>query len=248
MAIAATTGNQANSSSSVSSLALPSFNQSVGGRTIVLVVLGSTSSSVTSITDTKGNTYALMTSVNGTGVRTEIWACVNSGAQTNDIITVNISPATTIAAAAGEYSGVTNFGNTGTASGSNYFAQSRSNLQESGNYMIGSIGFACQSGDTLTQAEGTSRRTSIPAATAVGVGMIDNTIGANCNLPTSYKISASRAWAAACLELRSGGVTVPYVEPPLIFITLAGRRGAMPDFNKTTGTGGPSLSVLGYAY
>jgi hypothetical protein len=47
--------------------------------------------------------------------------------------------------------------------------------QESTNFVVGAIGFACQSGDTLGAVIGTSRQSSIPAATAVGVALYDNT-------------------------------------------------------------------------
>jgi hypothetical protein len=213
MAIAATAGSAANSSSSVSSLALPSFNIAASQHTVVSIALGSTSSSVTSITDTKGNTYTQKAGVNGTGVRGEIWACANSGAQTSNIITVNISPSTTISAQAEQRSGVGSFGNTATAVGTSTIPKVLDTIQEGSNWVIAGIGFACQSGDTLTATEGVSRQSSIPAATATGGAQYDNTANGVGQLPNSARISTSRNWAAVALELRaSGAVATPYAD------------------------------------
>ncbi len=211
MAITALGGVASSDSGTVSSLVLSAYTQSASCHTVVVAVLGSTSSSVTSITDTKGNTYTQKSAVNGTGVRTEVWACVNAGAQSNDVITINISPSTSIAACAEEYSGVGSFGNTGTASDSTIFPEQRVTTQEGSNYAVVGIGFGCQSGDTLTAFEGTSRQSSIPAATAVGAALFDNTMKGIGGLPGSARVSTARNWATAGLELRvAGGVSVGY--------------------------------------
>lgn len=211
MPISAATGGAASDSTSVASLALSSFTMSAGRHTVVVAVLGSTASAVSSITDTKGNTYALQSACNGTGVRIEIWACVNSGAQAGNVVTINVSPNTPIAGAVEEYSGVGSFGNTAAGAGSSIFPELRVSMQEGDNFVIGGIGFACQSGDTLTAFEGTSRRFSIPAATAVGAALYDNSSVGVADIPNSARISSARDWAMAALELRAaGGVAVPY--------------------------------------
>jgi hypothetical protein len=357
MAISATTGAAANDSSgSATSKALPSFNTTIGQDIVVAVALGSTSSSVTSITDTKGNTYTLKKAQNGTGVRTELWQSRNVGAQTSNIITVHFSPATTVAIAAEEYAGTANgsfsplsrsgwsipfvdstfsgsflgpnvldgtpstlwssantafpheiqldmgspqtfslieyqsrsdaadFGlwltfdvyvstdgvtwgspiasPTGTdigaagafevfdlgssytkrylrfvihtATGNNTascgelfvgspasapsqntdgVADSGTYLhggvvtEESGNFAVGAMGFVCASGDTLTAVLGTSRQSSIPAATAVGVALYDNSMLVDGTPEVMTRISTSRQWAVATLELRSLGAS-----------------------------------------
>lgn len=208
MAIAQTAGAAANSSTAVSSLALGSFTQTSGRTTVVCVSL-SASSTVTSVTDTRSNTYTRKAQINGSGIRAEIWACTNISTGAS-VITANVSPASTIALAAEEYSGATALGNTGTASGSNYFAEARATAAEAGNWVVAAVAFSCQSGDTLTVFEGTSRQSSIPAATASGIGLIDNTAAGTCQLATGERISNSRNWAVASLELRSGGAALPY--------------------------------------
>src|SRR4051794_1558706 len=119
MAISQTTGTATNNSGAVTSLALSAFATTTGRTLVLVVVLGSTSSSVSSITNAGGTySWTLRASQNNTTVRTETWTSpVTTGASTT--FTVNITGgATSIAAAVEEYSGVTSIGNTHTGSGS----------------------------------------------------------------------------------------------------------------------------------
>jgi hypothetical protein len=172
----------------------------------VAVALDSTASSVTSITDTKGNSYTLDKAQNGTGVRTEIWKSHSVGVQLTNIITINVSPNCNIAGAAEEYAGVSASGNTGSTTGSTIYPDANVTTQEGGNFVAGAIGFACVSGDTLTAQLGTSERSSIPAATAVGVALYDNTMTVNGIVRVQTKISTARQWAVAIVELRGTGL------------------------------------------
>jgi len=203
MAITVTTGSAANSASAAS-LALPSFNLTAGQDVVVAVSLGSTSSSVTSITDTKGNTYTQKSAVNGSGIRTEIWASHAVGVQVGNIITINVSPNTTIAGAAEEYAGVSSYGNTGTGSGTDQHMQGSAATQDKSNFVLCAMGFVAQSGDTLTAVIGTSRQSSIPAATRVGIALYDNTMITQGTIRDYARISTARNWAVATVELRSG--------------------------------------------
>lgn len=211
MAISATAGGSGSTTVAAASLALSSFNQAASRHTVVVAVLDSTSSSVSSITDTKGNTFTLKKAQNGTGVRVEVWACANAGAQTADIITINVSPNCNIAGAAEEYSGVSSFGNTGSATGSNAFPDGNAVTQEGGNFVVGGIGFACVSGDTLTAQIGTSRQSSIPAATAAGGALYDDTMLIDGTVRVMTKISTARQWAVAIVELRGTGLVATTV-------------------------------------
>lgn len=375
MAISATTGSAANNSGSVASLALPAFNLTAGQDVEVVVALGSTSSTVTSITDDAGNTYALKQAQNGTGVRTEIWQAQNVAARTSNVITVHVSPNTSIAAAAEEYAGTantlyssalsraawtatadSNYGggytpdkaingngtadfwasansalphylsldmasaqsfnfisilmrvssneqnpinvelyvsddgtswgsavetvtglstgtgsgvtyywdlsttythryfrikitavtsgnitsiaevyagmklgsipgqNAGSATGSNRYPYQGVAIQDGGGFAMVGIGFACQSGDTLTAQLGTSRQSSIPSATAVGAALYDNTM-TGCGTPNIESLlSAAREWATVGMELRvAGGVAVSFKN----------YQGKMPPANET---------------
>lgn len=207
MAIAATAGGAASTVASAASLALSSFNQAASRHTVVAVALDNTSSSVTSITDTKGNTYTLKKAQNGTGIRAEIWACANAGSQTSDIITINVSPNCNIAGAAEEYSGVASFGNTGSDARSDIFPETTVVMQEGSNFTVISIAFACQSGDTLTAQTnfGNERQKSIPAATAAGGALYDNSMVVDGIVRVMSKLSTARQWAVAGVELRGTG-------------------------------------------
>lgn len=218
MAIAyASLGAAGNSSSAVASLALSSWTTIVSQTIVVAVALGSTASSISSITDTKLNAYTKAAAQNGTGIRTEIWTSFSVGAQNNNIITCNITGGnTTIAAAAAEYSGVTGIGNNGVVNGG---ASTSINMYENNvlttqasDFVVGALGFACVSGDTLTAVNGTSRQSSIPAATAVGIALYDNTSLAVAKIPVSTRISNARNWATAAVELNSGGAATPVVD------------------------------------
>jgi hypothetical protein len=212
MAISATTGSAASTTSAAASLALGAFNLTAGQDVYVAVALDSTSSSVTSITDTKGNTYSQINAVNGTGMRTELWASRGVAAQTSNIITVNVSPNCNIAAAAEEYAGVSALGNNATASDSSTYPRSEVLDQDGNNWVVAALGFACVSGDTQTAQNGTSRQASIPAATAVGVALYDSTMITVGTLVEMTRLSNSRNWASAASELRSGGAAIPAVD------------------------------------
>lgn len=236
MAIGYSTGGAANSGTAVASLAFTSFIATVGHVVVVAVAIGSTTSGVTSITDTKGNAYTQKVAFNGSGIRIELWASTTSVAGSGNVITVNLSPAVVVAGAWADYTGVASFGNSGTAAGSNWFAAARATVQENGNYMLAGIAFACQSGDTLTAFEGTSRQTSVPAATAAGVGLTDlaSTITA-AQIEVSDRISNSRNWAVAIVELRAAGAAAqpgnlyrgaaPNHKPPLAIAASGGAGG-----------------------
>jgi hypothetical protein len=207
MSISATQGNATNNSGSVSSLAFASLT-TVSGRDIIFVItLGSTSSSVSSISNSAG-TYsgvALVAASNGTGVRVEVWkAHVVTGAAT--VFTVNITGgATSLSIQQEEYSGVSSIGNSSTASGSSFDIRAGNVLtQDSTNIVVAGLGFACQSGDTLTAQFGGERQKSIPAATAVGGCLQDHTTVLIGTVAVMTQINNSRNWAAVAVELRSG--------------------------------------------
>ena len=210
MAIAAAGGGSANNSGSVSSLALPSYTTTTGRDVIFAIVLGSTSSSVSSISNSAGS-YTSVTqqaAINGTGVRVEIWSAhVATGAAT--VFTVNITGgATSISAGFEEYSGVSAIGATGTSSGSGVNMQGSATTTQGNDWTISAFGFACQSGDTLTGLIGSGRQSSIPAATAVAAALYDDTMIVDGTIVNMTRISNSRQWASATLELKSGGAAM----------------------------------------
>lgn len=210
MAIAQTTGGAANSgASNVASQASPSVTTTTGRKVVVVVILGSTSSSVSSITTSAGTySWTLQVSKNGTGVRIEVWTSpVTTGAAT--VFTANITGGnTTCAIAVEEYSGVNSFGNTSSTSGSDINPGDYTTTQDGNNWAVAGVGFSCQSGDTFTIQNGTQRQSSIPAATAVGVALCDNTQVIDGPVYVLERISTARNWACASVELRSGGAAI----------------------------------------
>lgn len=234
MAIAPVGGTAANNSGSVASLALPSYTSHTGDDIYVAIALGSTASSISSITNSAGSYsgVAMIAGVNAASMRTELWKLhVGTGAAT--VFTVNIGGGnTSVAAALEEYSGVSSNGHNGTNSGSSINLESPGvATQDINNYVVAAMGFACQSGDTLTALLGNSRQSSIPAATAVGVAIYDVTCLMQATITDAARILNSRDWASVANELRSGsGAAVPAIAyaattaPTLQTITLLGNR------------------------
>src|SRR4051812_43060639 len=92
MSIAATTGVKGNNSGAVTSIVTGNLNSTTGRDIVFEIVLGSTASSVSSITNSAGayGAFTFRVAKNGTGVRTEIWTVhVNTGATTQ--FTINIT-------------------------------------------------------------------------------------------------------------------------------------------------------------
>ena len=209
MAIAATTGSAANSAVNVASLALPSVTPTTGRDVVVVVALGSTSSSVSSISTSAGSytSWTLRASKNGTGVRVEIWtAHVTTGAAT--VFTVNITGGnTTVAAAVEEYSGVSAFGNTGTSSGTDGNMYQKVTTQQTADFVVAALGFVSGAANTLGAKLGTSRQSSI-GANAVGVGLYDDTQTVDGSVAVYSQVSTAQNWASAAVELESGGAAV----------------------------------------
>ena len=211
MAIVRTGGNASNNSGSVSSFAMGSYTSHSGQDIVFVIVLGSTSSSVSSITNSAGTygTFTLQASNNGTGVRVEVWTVhVTTGAAT--VFTINITGgATSIEANLEEYSGVNSIGHTDTASGTLIILMDFGvATQDGNNWVITGFGFACQSGDTLTAQVGNESQKSIPAATAVGGALYDNTQPLSATFGCATKLSTSRNWAAASIELRTAATAI----------------------------------------
>jgi large repetitive protein len=209
MSISFTSGSAASSASAVSSLALPSFNLTAGQGVIVGITLGSTSSSVSGITDTKGNSYSLIASVNGTGVRTELWKSLSVGAQTSNVITVNISGATSVSAQAAQYAGVSALGASATNSGSNFIPQQRESTTQGNNWIVGELGFVTAASTTQTALAGNSREVSI-AASSVGGSLYDSTCAGDANLLLQNQLNSSQNWASVSVELQTGGASVTF--------------------------------------
>lgn len=206
MAIGTGTGGAANSGAvNVGSQAAPSLAFTTGRDVVVNVVLGSTTSSVSSITASAGSftSSTLKKAQNGTGVRVEVWTLhVTTGATA--VLTANIAGGnTTCSIEVEEYSGISSFGNTNGNNGNDNQARTSAVTQDDSNFVVFGMGFACVSGDTVGGG-GTIRQSSIPAATSVGGVLSDVSAVGVATFEAVDGISAVRQWAIAALELRSG--------------------------------------------
>jgi hypothetical protein len=214
MAISATGGNATNSAST-SSLNLAAFTLTASQCVVVWIVLGSTSVSVSTVTDTKGNAYTLAAAINGTGIRCEVWKCLSVGAQSNNVIAIALSGTTSISAGQEEYAGVTAIGNTSTLAGSDANPFSYVLTQQAASFAFMAIGFATGSASdslTIQTGMGTLRQSSIPAAASVvGSGSYDNTHAVEVGkIPVWAKLNAAYNWVAVGVELEGGGASNVY--------------------------------------
>jgi hypothetical protein len=214
MSISPTTGQSVNLASAATSLAFAAGTLTNGQLVAVCIAILTTTVSVSSISD-GSNTYTLQSSANsGTSVRTEIWTAPITAATGSRTITINFSGSTLASAAYEEYAGVSSIGNIGTtATGTSTYAEGDVATQDGNNWSVCAIAVASSSGDTFTADLGTIRQSKIPALTTAGVGLIDNTsVGVVGALRNAILLSTSRAWAAAAIELRSGGSAINVTE------------------------------------
>lgn len=216
MAISPTTGTTASNGTAATMLSAPVIAVTAGQTVIVGVALLNTSASVSTITDTAGNTYILKSAITeGSALRVELWAATNVTANAANVILVTASASSLMAVAIEEYAGLvsTYLGNTATAdAASDYFPAVPLTMQDGNNWAVAALAFACTSGDTFTAFEGTIRRSVVPALTSVGIALVDNTNPAIGIYPCGARLSAARAWAAAGVEMRTHSTAVPYAD------------------------------------
>lgn len=216
MAITATTGATVNNASAGTSLTFAATSLTTGQDVVIAVAILDTTVSVNSITDTASNAYTLKSAVNnGTSVRVEIWACHSITGNASDVIVVNLSGSSLASAAFEEYAGATSgIGSIGaTRTGTGTYAEGNVVSQDANNWSIAAIAVASSSGDTFTASLGTIRRSLIPALTTAAVALVDNTAAPLVTLRDLVQISTSRAWAATCIELRTGATPIRFVAP-----------------------------------
>ena len=226
MAISATAGGTVNNATAGTSLAFTAGTLTNGQLVVVAVAILVTTVSVSGISDTV-NTYTFQSAIDsGTGVRVELWTAPVTTATASRTITVTLNGSSLASAAYEEYAGATSgVGNIGTAvAGSSFYPEADAATQDGNNWGIAAIAVASSSGDTFTADLGTIRQSLVPALTTAGVALVDNTAQYLATMRNAVRLSASRTWAAAGLELRTGGAAInvtaaplmaPIVKPPL---------------------------------
>jgi hypothetical protein len=195
MAIALKNGVTASNASATTTLVTGSMGAvAVGDYVLVALAIASGSITVTSVTDLAGNTYARRAStVNASGVRTELWNTVATGANANNTVTLTPSSSVLMAMCVESYTGPTALGNTETATGTDRFPNASLVFQDPYNWNVGALGFVNVSGDTGTQKQGTIERGVVPALTSVGCYLMGATQPGPGTVPVMLQISASRA-------------------------------------------------------
>jgi hypothetical protein len=102
------------------------------------------------------------------------------------------------------YAGATALGNIETAGGTDTTPWDSLTTQNAGNWNVAAFGFVCASGDSITQTFGTRERYVVPALSSVACAlMVVSYAGPKLSI-LQAALSASRAWAVAGVELRTG--------------------------------------------
>lgn len=206
------------------------FNCQANDVIVVTVEIRTTTTSVSSITDTIGNTYTVAKSVainNGTSCRIEEWWVISTGSNTANAITVNISVSGRFTICAESYSGVVSIGNTNTSTGSSTAPAITLTTQDTNNWIA--LGVSAQGLPTLTATapnvvQQTTTITGGATSSDVRGGEGDAGAFATAGSNTvTFTLGASGAWAAAGIELRSVAAFSPDEDVclPIAVITAA---------------------------
>ncbi len=237
-------GASNNTGSSTTATSLSIAYTSANGNTIVAVcALGSTSSSISSITD-NGSTWAFRTGVNnGTAVRSEIWSTTAGSSVASASFTINISGGTPASCALEEYAGVLTLGGTATNQATSGTMSVGLTTQDANNYVVAGLGGNIYYGYNPTSGaiRQTGGLTTNPGNNYVEMDLFDNT-AATATLVTNSSVSGSAAWAAPALELRSvgGSLSIPVISA----VGSSGITGTSATINWTTDQ--PSSSQVAY--
>jgi hypothetical protein len=159
-------------------------------------------------------------------VRTDIdagsllWAAVvTTGSITT--LTITVSASALMAACVVVYAGVNALGNTETAGGTGTILVDSLTTQDTGNWNVAAFGFVCASGDSITQTFGTRERYVVPSLASVGCALLDATYTGPGLSILQATLSASRAWAVAGVELRTGVTFGGFLDIPATTAALA---------------------------
>lgn len=205
MAITFTTSGSTSNGSATSSITFTAFVSTVGQKLALGIALGDITQTVTSITDTAGNTYLFSYGLNQSTVRTELWVVNSMIANAANVITVNFSSPVLASGAFGEYAGPTGFTPPPFETGGPSATPGASvNSVGSNDWMVAFFGVATQSTDTFTPSHGNLRQSIIPALTSVSMFMMDITSPLSGTIAVYGTLSVSRQWAAVATGFTSG--------------------------------------------
>jgi hypothetical protein len=180
----------------------------VGQESVIIVSLRTTTATVSTITDSKSNTYAFRQAINnGAVTRVELWSSkLTTAVAITDTFTVTLAVSTTskMVICTGCYSGVAARGATGTNTNSTANPTISLTTQDNNNFVV--AGFAAQGtglpGSLTGAFEGSAGTTGGAAATNVSGAMTDNTATTPTSVTNAVNLVAE-SWAAVVLELRT---------------------------------------------
>lgn len=190
---------------------LTAFNCQTNDAVVVTVEIKTTTASVSSITDTIGNTYAVGQSLainNGTSCRVEEWWANSIGANASNVITVNLAGGPVkFVVSAESYSGALSFGNTNTTTGSSTAPAITLTTQDTNNWIAtgaSAIGLPTLTATTPNVVRQTAVTSGGGSSTNVRGGEGDAGAFASAGSNTvTFTLGATGAWATAGLELRT---------------------------------------------
>ena len=190
------------------------YNSSNNNTIVAICALGSSSSSIASITDS-GSSWAFRAyATNSTAVRTETWSTSAGGSIASTSFTINMAGGTPASCALEEYAGVLGIGSTGTNQATSGTSSVNLTTHEANDYVVVGLGMNSYFGYTINN--GVLRQlgglTSNPGNNYVEMDLCDNTAGTASSVGCS-SVSGQAAWAATALELRpvTGSPTIPVI-------------------------------------
>ena len=173
----------------------------VGKVNVVIVAVGSSSASVSTVQENTGNSgYTKRAFLTAGAARIEIWTAPVALAASGSVI-ATLSANVKAACALGTYVGVAGFGSTTTASGTNANPSTAAlTTQDPNNVVVGGFAWTGTAASGSSCGTGTLRQTA--AATTAAVALCDNTSTTTASV-TTQATHVSGQWAAAALELRA---------------------------------------------
>ena len=164
------------SSSAPTALSIP-YTSGNNNTVVVVCALGSTSSSISSLTD-NGSAWTLRAyASNGTAVRSEIWSTGAGRSVASTSFNINLSGGTPMSCALEEYSGVHSIGATAASQATSGTMSVSLTTQDTNNYVVAGLGMNSFYGYFVTNgtAQQAAGMTANPGNDYVEMDLCDNT-------------------------------------------------------------------------
>ena len=186
----------------------PAISVSAGQTLIVVAATDVAGSTITTVTDTGGDTFTKFATATNGGSQVTIWGVLSASSSTSVTCTINNNSGD-IACMAATYTGVSSFGINNIATGSTANPSISLTTQDANNFVI--AGLSNLTTTASTAGTGTLRRDiTFSSRGSIDADLADNTAASISSVTVSVTHSAT-TWSAAAVELRSGaaGGTTP---------------------------------------